>query len=77
MGPKPNAIQQIKDHVENLNMSTSLPDFNTAVEKLKEDGTNWVIFKKQFMIAVGWKDVEGHFDGSEKNRFCPREHLMN
>ena len=47
-------------------MSTSLSEFSTAVEKLDEDGANWVMFKRRFMIAVGQKDVEGHFDGSEK-----------
>ena len=66
MGPVPTAIQQIKDHVENLNMSTLLSNFNMAIEKLDEDGVNWVIFKKHFLIAVGQKDVKGHFDGSKK-----------
>ena len=47
-------------------MSTSLSEFSTAVEKLDEDSTNWVIFKRRFMIAIGQKDVEGHFDGSKK-----------
>jgi hypothetical protein len=62
MGPAPNAIQQLKDHIENITMSTSLSDFNAAVKKLNEDGVNWVIFRKRFMIAIGQKDVEGHFD---------------
>jgi hypothetical protein len=66
MGPALNSITQLKAHIESITMSTSLSDFNSAVEKLDKDGVNWVIFRKCFMIAVGQKDVKGHFDGSEK-----------
>jgi hypothetical protein len=66
MGPALDSITQLKVHIESITMSTSLSDFNSAVEKLDEDSANWVIFRKCFMITVGQKDVEGHFDGSKK-----------
>jgi hypothetical protein len=66
MGPMLDSITQLKAHIESITMSTSLSDFNSAIKKLDEDGPNWVIFRKHFMIAVRQKDVEGHFDGSEK-----------
>jgi hypothetical protein len=65
MGPVLDSITELKAHIQNITMSTSLSDFHNAVEKLDSSGANWVMFKSRFMIAIDQKDVEGHFDGSE------------
>ena len=36
-----------------------------------QDGSNWVTFKTRFLYAMGGRDVEGHFDGSEKTPTQP------
>ncbi|KAF9801896.1 hypothetical protein IEO21_10017 [Rhodonia placenta] len=44
-------------------MSTSLTDFNSAVDKLESTGKNWLTFHQRLQIAVCQKKVWKHFDG--------------
>src|SRR5882672_1152324 len=45
---------------------TAERDTPFSVPKLSPDGSNWVTFKTRFLFTMGGRDVEGHFDGSEK-----------
>src|SRR5882724_6004787 len=38
---------------------------------LSQDRYNWVTFKTRFLYAMGGRDVEGHFDKSEKTPTQP------
>ncbi|EED82459.1 predicted protein [Postia placenta Mad-698-R] len=44
-------------------MSSSLADFNSALDKLDLTGKNWLTFQQQFLIAVRQKKVWSHFNG--------------
>src|SRR5882724_5576150 len=48
-----------QEHITEQDTSLSIP-------KLSLDGLNWVTFKTHFLYAMGGRDVEGHFDGSDK-----------
>ncbi|KAF9799679.1 hypothetical protein IEO21_10526 [Rhodonia placenta] len=45
-------------------MSTSLTDFNSAVDKLESTGKNWLTFHQRLQIAVRQKKVWKHFNGT-------------
>ena len=45
-------------------MSTSLADFNAALDKLDSSGKNWITFQQRFEIAARQKKVWSHLDGS-------------
>src|SRR5882724_1786749 len=40
-------------------------DTPLSIPKLSLDGSNWVTFKTCFLYAMGGRDVEEHFDGSD------------
>ena len=46
-------------------MSTNNKETLWAIPKLATDGSNWVMFKTQFLFAMAGCDVDGHFDGSD------------
>ena len=53
-------------------ISTSLTDFSTALDKLDQSGSNWVMFQHRFLIAICQKKVMGHFDGSSVKLALPQ-----
>ena len=39
-------------------------EFNQSVEKLKTDGSNWIIFQRRFTIAMNDRELFEHFTGA-------------
>ena len=73
-------IEHLREQQKMSTTSTtavSLTDFSSAVEKLEATGSNWVIFKSRFLIAVKQKKVYGHFDGSSKKPVSTKENLLS
>ena len=54
-----------------MSVSTKLGDEFLRIPKLEVSGTNWVIYKDRFILAIDARGIADHIDGTSKEPVDP------